>query len=204
MAEKKDLRIIKSKKAIKSAFLELLQERGYSGITVKDIADRAIINRKTFYTHYETKDDLYNEIMQEILDKFTANHFIESLHKTAGKQQNDIIMSLLDSIKSVRREFLILLNDDTNTAFRDSLKQKLQAALISKEDTLIHIQNDEGFFRLILDVYFNVFMRVLCWWLESGRDDPHIFIETVLMLFSSKPLEMLGLKEETLNEYGKI
>ncbi|MBQ6555015.1 MAG: TetR/AcrR family transcriptional regulator [Firmicutes bacterium] len=204
MAEKKDLRIIKSKKAIKSAFLELLQERGYSGITVKDIADRAIINRKTFYTHYETKDDLYNEIMQEILDKFTANHFIESLHKTAGKQQNDIIMSLLDSIKSVRREFLILLNDDTNTAFRDSLKQRLQAALISKEDTLIRAQDDEDFFRLILDVYFNVFMRVLCWWLEGERDDPHSFIETVLMLFSSKPLEMLGLKEETLNEYGKI
>ena len=204
MADKYDLRAIKSKRAIRDAFLQLLSEKGYGSVTVKDISERALINRKTFYSHYETKEDLYNEIMEETLDKFTANHFIDSLHRTAGKEQNEIVISVLDAIKSVRREFLILFNDDTNTAFKDSLKKKLREALISKNETLIDAQNDKQFLTLILDVYFSVFMRVLCWWLEGEKDDPQSFIETVLMLFSSKPLEMLGLKEETLNEYGSL
>ena len=56
MERKTDLRIIKTKKAIKTAFLNLLKENKYHNITISAISETALINRKTFYAHYETKD----------------------------------------------------------------------------------------------------------------------------------------------------
>ena len=52
MTEKKeDLRIARTKEAIKKAFKELVCELPYEKVTVKAIADRAGINRNTFYLH---------------------------------------------------------------------------------------------------------------------------------------------------------
>ena len=42
-----------TKRVIREAFVELLNERALSKITVKDITDRCGINRNTFYYHYQ-------------------------------------------------------------------------------------------------------------------------------------------------------
>lgn len=63
MGEKVDRRIVKSQKAIQTAFLEMLLDVGFDSITVKDITENANISRKTFYLHYVDKFDLLNTIV---------------------------------------------------------------------------------------------------------------------------------------------
>lgn len=63
MDGKTDRRIAKSQMAIQNAFQEMLLERGFDTITVKDITDKANISRKTFYLHYVDKYDLLNTIV---------------------------------------------------------------------------------------------------------------------------------------------
>ena len=60
-----DLRIKKTKRAIRSAFAELIKEKPMEKITVKEIAERAEINKTTFYAHYETVYDLVDQLAQE-------------------------------------------------------------------------------------------------------------------------------------------
>ena len=64
---KTDLRIIRTKANITRAFLELMDEFDYDSITVTDICDRAMVNRKTFYTYYETKEHLHQSISDSLL-----------------------------------------------------------------------------------------------------------------------------------------
>lgn len=204
MDKKTDLRVIKSKKAIRHAFLELLREKGYHSVTVSDIAERAMINRKTFYFHYAAKDDLYNEILNDTLDIFTSTHIIKDLRGSDVKRQNDVITEFLNNILKVKQECLILMNGGENNAFNERLKALLREALIYEEEVLERTQNDREFFLLLIDVYFSTFTRVLRWWLESGNEDISRFKDTVRMLFSSRPLEMLGLKEEVIYDLGDI
>ena len=67
--KKEDLRVIKTKQAIKESFIELVEVRGYNRVSVTDIIKKANINRNTFYLHYENKDDLVRKIIEECSDR---------------------------------------------------------------------------------------------------------------------------------------
>lgn len=67
MNRKRDLRVIKTRRAIEDAFVDLLLEKGFANITVQDIADRALINRKTFYGHYQDKYELAGYLVEKAL-----------------------------------------------------------------------------------------------------------------------------------------
>nr|WP_295974931.1 TetR/AcrR family transcriptional regulator [uncultured Bacillus sp.] len=81
--DKVDLRVQKTKRAIKEAFLTLVQTKGYERITVQDIADTALINRNTFYLHYLDKPDLAEKLCHESLKKLNvcSNLDITEIHE---------------------------------------------------------------------------------------------------------------------------
>ena len=65
-----DLRVIKTRKAIKDAFCEMIMEMDYDKITIKELTGRAMINRNTFYLHYDSIDALMKELQSEIIERF--------------------------------------------------------------------------------------------------------------------------------------
>lgn len=65
-----DLRVQKTLKAIENALIELLEEKDYLKITVQELIDRAMINRKTFYAYYSGKDDLVGQIIHKFLVEY--------------------------------------------------------------------------------------------------------------------------------------
>ena len=68
--KKPDRRVAKTKKAIKTALAKLLSEKDINNITVKDIADCADINRKTFYNYYAGVYQVIDEIENDIIAEF--------------------------------------------------------------------------------------------------------------------------------------
>lgn len=62
---KVDRRVVKSQEAIKKAILELIAEKNFDDITIRDIADKANVNRGTIYLHYMDKFDLLEKIIEE-------------------------------------------------------------------------------------------------------------------------------------------
>ena len=67
MEKKVDRRVLKSKKAIREAFLGLLEEKKLKEITIKDISERAQVDRKTFYNYYPSIYALLNEFENELV-----------------------------------------------------------------------------------------------------------------------------------------
>lgn len=63
---KVDRRIVRTKKALRTALLELIEEKGYEAISVEEITQRANLGRATFYLHYKDKEDLLLEEFVEI------------------------------------------------------------------------------------------------------------------------------------------
>ncbi|MDC7124688.1 MAG: TetR/AcrR family transcriptional regulator [Spirochaetales bacterium] len=61
---------IRSKKLIREAYIELLQEKSTTDkITVTDIVKKADINRGTFYNHYDYPREILEQMQDELLNK---------------------------------------------------------------------------------------------------------------------------------------
>ena len=58
---------VRSRELIHQAMLDLICEKNLNDITIKEVVDRAKINRSTFYAHYSNLGELVEEIEQELL-----------------------------------------------------------------------------------------------------------------------------------------
>ena len=69
----KDLRVRRTLTAVRKAFNELVLARNYNEISITDLTERAGINRKTFYLHYSSLDDLVSEVEEEMTIEILDN-----------------------------------------------------------------------------------------------------------------------------------
>ncbi len=71
MEEREDLRVIKTRRIIRTALIDLMAEKELSAITITELSQRAMINRKTFYRHYGSVSEVVKELENEILAEFS-------------------------------------------------------------------------------------------------------------------------------------
>lgn len=80
-----DLRVQKTIEAIHKTFEEMICEMDYEKITVKELCERARINKKTFYRYYDVLDDLLSELQnimtREYLERIAGYRIPEELDK---------------------------------------------------------------------------------------------------------------------------
>ncbi len=67
---KMDLRVKKTRVAIKNTFKDMICERKPSEITIKELTERAQIHRKTFYLHYTSIEALFEDTLQDVADAY--------------------------------------------------------------------------------------------------------------------------------------
>ena len=68
-----DLRVKRTHHLLRQALMELMPEKGFQAITVQDIADRAMINRATFYEHFSDKYALLEYSLRDLFSKTLAS-----------------------------------------------------------------------------------------------------------------------------------
>jgi AcrR family transcriptional regulator len=66
--KKPDRRTKRTTHALSSALVDLVKEKRFDEITVKNVIDRADVGRSTFYTHFHDKDDLFQKGWERFLD----------------------------------------------------------------------------------------------------------------------------------------
>ncbi len=101
VGESADPRVRRTRGLIQRAFMELLMERGFEAIKVQDIAERATINRATFYAHFTDKYDLFDALMHERFQQDLVERLPANPSLTASNLQTlaDAVFMLLDQVE---------------------------------------------------------------------------------------------------------
>ena len=103
----------------------LESKKSIEKISIKEICEKAELNRSTFYAYYNEPKDLLREIEEEI----TAST-IERLNKEVVENENDpkrMVLSFLQYIRENDRQFKIFMIENVNPDFRDAyFAQSLQ------------------------------------------------------------------------------
>jgi len=72
VSEKLDRRVNRTRRRIRKSLFLLMKKLPYERIRTAHIAEEADISRSTFYLHYETKDDLLDSVIDEIIGEYMA------------------------------------------------------------------------------------------------------------------------------------
>ena len=82
------------------AFIELLSEKDFEYITVKEICHKADVNRSTFYLHYDTVADLLEESVEYVMSDFYRSFNADNI-------EAKITEGTLDELMLIRPEYLV-------------------------------------------------------------------------------------------------
>ncbi|MCG7406618.1 TetR/AcrR family transcriptional regulator [Paenibacillus sp. ACRRX] len=110
-----DIRVYKTKLAIKRGFIELLQQQHFKEITIKNICDQALIGRSTFYSHYLDKYDLLEKMVQQHVLDFT-NEIKQRFDSIDEGKVADAIEFVTDTMIEHQIEISTLLEVHEETA----------------------------------------------------------------------------------------
>ena len=137
MEKKTDLRIIKTKKVIYEALIDLMKEKTFEEIKVSDICNKALINRSTFYAHYEDKYELLVEFINDLKSNFT-NELDKRKHITDTREYYmELIKLFIDHVEEYRDIYSSIMTNNRNSIMMDILLS------VINEDISKKIKNDK-------------------------------------------------------------
>lgn len=189
MNTKNNQRTRLSKMLFKNALMDLLKEKGsVAKISVRELCDRAELNRSTFYAHYQEPNDLLIEIETELLDA-TEEHL-----KKIGAE-NDIgahkyILSFLQYIRQNDKPFRALLIDSTDPEFRSRF---MQQSIIQFVDNL-RIELPKELEQYIFSYILNGNTGIIIQWIRSDYAADENEIVNLLFSINHSALVNLNLK----------
>ena len=198
MAQNKDdLRVRRTRKTLQSAFIKLVSEHGFKAVTVQMLADEAMVNRATFYRHFEDKYDLAEKAYGQIAADYAAvirsskvksgqdiyrimfehvalySHFYKAMLHTMPQIQDWIMTGTENEIRAVAHE--LEMDPDAMTIPPDIVFRYLSAANIG----------------------------VVLWWLDAGQPIPPAkmaeYIEQLHLEGGLRALKMARFLTEFIN-----
>lgn len=99
---KSESKYFNTAKKMDIAFLELLEQKDFEYITIKEICKRAGVNRSTFYLHYETISDLLSESVEYI-----NRHFLDYMKINSVDFMSKLNDCPIEELNLITPEYLI-------------------------------------------------------------------------------------------------
>ncbi|VUX01941.1 TetR/AcrR family transcriptional regulator [Streptococcus vestibularis] len=155
-----DRRITKTRKAIYNAFLQLLNQKDYEAITVQEIIDLADVGRSTFYSHYESKELLLDELCKKLFhhlferdEYFSPQDYLDHIFQHFKKNQDHVTSLLLSKNDYFSRQLHKELEHDVYPMLADELVQS-------------HPNIPHSYLKHLVVTNF---IETLSWWLKNGK-----------------------------------
>jgi len=198
-----DRRSIRTKKMIRLALSELIEEKGFNNISVTDITTRADINRGTFYLHYLDKYDLLEKIENEVIQEL--NQYVKDFSYEVSVDPPDIIgtitkpmpymIKIFEYIKENSTFMKAILGSNGDPKFQIKIKDLIKENIFNKK--LIKTFNRENMLvpeEFFISYVLSAHLGIIQYWLESGlKKSPQEMTLILSKMFFLGPFKASGL-----------
>ena len=173
------------------AFLELLSKKDFEYITVKEICEKAGVNRSTFYLHYETIGDLLEECISYVNEHFSS-YFKNINHERFKDIDNmsfselylmtpEYLMPYLSYIKENKKLFLTALQKFTPLGLERNYKKMFDYIFNPILDKFSIPENERKY---VMAFYIEGIIAIIKEWLKSDcKESVEYMIKIILRHF---------------------
>ncbi|WP_054712415.1 TetR/AcrR family transcriptional regulator [Bacillus sp. JCM 19041] len=201
MKKSTDLRITRTREAIRTALAELIEEKGFELITVKNLTTRAQINRGTFYAHYQDKYDLLHTCQEEIINGLAevASPNIAHVMNHLDKDSQKIIPYVTNVFQYLHKHKLFLkalLGPNGDLSFQSKLRSVMYNKIYGNENSILNENHflvpSEYLIAYISSAHIGVIQQ---WLLENEQKTPAEMAKILTTMTINGPLFAAGLKD---------
>ncbi len=185
-----DRRVRRTKQLIKQSLIELMHEKPFNEIKIKDITERADLNRGTFYLHYVDIYDLLSSVENEIFE--TLEKLLLAYHSnTLQISCFDLLKEVFSYIEENRDLFEALLNSQVEEAFLTKLQSLIKTLglelmqMTYKDTSLPH-------YSYFLSFVLNGVLGVTEQWFKNGMDLSSTEMATMINHFIMDGISILS------------
>lgn len=190
MAKQDDLRIFKTKKAIKKAFFDLVSEKTFEKVAISDIADKAMINRATFYLHYQDKYDLLNNLENEVLNDIEKISFIVTRKYILTCTNQGLVFphvkKMLSYVEANPQFFNLVANDSIGLPFYNKIGEKISKKIFEE---LPELKSDQTLWKYMQNVIISAYSSIINQWIKNDRKESK---EEIALLITKLTKTMLA------------
>ncbi|RIU89342.1 TetR/AcrR family transcriptional regulator [Oceanobacillus picturae] len=182
--EMKSQRKNRTKDHLKQSLIELIKEKGFHAVSVKDIVDHASYNRSTFYVHYQDKFELTTDLMDIMLDgleESVGKPFVTG-RTVSTKKLDTESFSIVSYIYENRHFFELIKFDDTIPGLHTRFPQTILKIYQEKFtfETVNHVPVNMNYFTRYTAYGF---YGLLINWIQQGfQETKEEFINEVINL----------------------
>lgn len=169
------------------AFLQLLEKKDLAYITVKEICEKAGVNRSTFYLHYETIDDLLNECSRHIVNEFVGSmngDAADFIKKLPDRPLDELYLvtpkyltPYLEFIKENRRIFRVAIENSSALGMDSAYADLNRHVLMPILDRFLIPSTDRKY---LMSFYIHGLMAIVEEWLKEDCAEPTEHVVAVM------------------------
>ena len=147
---KDDVRVRRTKKSLRLGLMELLKEEPFEKISVKDICERTMINRMTFYAHYKDKYDLLDDAIKTLgqdIWKQSVKESVLDFRVDGPAVAAKVSANVIETCYNHRDEIFSITNSNNGLASQVLMTSitELVTKLFDSIEQHYHLRYDKGF-----------------------------------------------------------
>ena len=197
MEKDTDLRIIRTRHMIKTAFFALISEIGFEKITVQNLTKKAVINRSTFYLHYTDKFDLLNQLENEILEGLKEilrkTDFDAILNGVFIEKPFPHVIKVMEYVKENEQFFTLIMSKNGDPSFIIKMGENVKLIMYEKifhNNLFSKLKIPENY---LSSVFIAIFTSFISEWLRTGlKETPHEVAMMVTTFLRDIPKNLLA------------
>ena len=184
------------------SLVSLIIEKGFDAITVKDIADRAMINRTTFYNHYEDKTDLLERGMEEVLDNLRDTNSTPNpdAERALRDDPPQALVAMFRHVADNEKFYLAMLGPHGVSGFAARLKKDSELIIRERLEFLASHSKGKPAVPLEIAIQYAVssYTGIVSWWLERHMPySPEEVARYYIQLNVAGLYQSIGLQDHT-------
>jgi AcrR family transcriptional regulator len=165
-----DLRVIKTKRGLREAFIRLLLDKGYDAITIQDIATEAEMARITFYRHYKNKEELLVDCLNVVYEELA-----ERVKQVSSEQIQQAFTPLLvfyEHILEKERLYKILFSSQGAQFLVNRIRTLIATKTIKQIKAQFPLEQLLAPVEIIANHIASAQIGLVVWWLENDKPYP--------------------------------
>ena len=121
MKKKEDLRILKTKASLYRGLMNLMKKKPFEEINVSEICKESLINRSTFYDHFNDKYELIEYLMNDMRNELNERINKSNKTNTIKEYYIELMRVLLEHIKSNIDVYSSAIKINSNSIAKDMM-----------------------------------------------------------------------------------